>query len=463
MKKIAIAALVLFTAYFNSGCKKLAIDDANIYKYAIPAGAAVSDAAPLCGSIKGVMLAGKTYTIGCDVFINRGDTLLIQSGVTINITNSAGIVVRGSLISLGTQARPNIFTVAGLVKNNTPGIALASDTAHKGWWRGIIGDTSCTMMVVKWTHIDFAGAAYGNIIGPAVQQKASTAYTILFQNPKGSLVLEDSWIYGGTDDCIRISNGKIHIFRNTFEKCGGTGGDAINAKGGTVGTIAYNFFIGSAYNGQKASNKGQGVGMSQTKIVMYNSTFVNGGIQVIPGQRGSTINFEEGASGAFYNNVAINCRVGYRVVKTPVADTSNLTYGNNYQWGDSVSIANQFFTFGPVCTNPQSSDLPSPASYLPADYTYGQKYDGTPATQQLNPLFVNYPLPVTSGYTPWQISALGNFNFHLQPGSPLIGKGYTGIQALTVVPVDPVYGASEVTPAGADLGCYQTNGRGNQH
>ncbi|MFX5751909.1 hypothetical protein ABTE32_21050, partial [Acinetobacter baumannii] len=91
-------------------------------------------------------------------------------------------------------------------------------------------------------------------------------------------------------------------------KCGGTGGDIVNVKGGTVGTMAYNFFIGTAYNGQKASNKGQPVGAPQTNIIMYNSTFVNGGLQVIPGQRGSTINFEEGAAGAFYNNVAVNCR-----------------------------------------------------------------------------------------------------------------------------------------------------------
>jgi hypothetical protein len=150
-------------------------------------------------------------------------------------------------------------------------------------------------------------------------------------------------------------------------------------------------------------------------------------------------------------------------VNNPVADTAHLTYGNNYQWADSLSFADQFFTFGPVCTNPQPTDLPDPASYLPTPYTYGQSYDGTPAVQKLNPLFVNYPLPVTSGYSPFQITSIGSFNFHLQPTSPLIGKGYTGIQPFVVVPVDPTYGATEVTPPGADLGCYQYNGKGNQH
>lgn len=459
MQKIFTAFLTLATIVFLTSCNKWAQEKADIYAYQLPAGQSVSDSVPLCGSIKGTMLSGKTYTLGCDVSINKGDTLTIQPGVTIYSTNAAGIVVHGTLLSLGTATAPIYMTVKGYTKNPTPG---STDSAHAGGWKGIIGDTSCPLMVIKWTHIDFAGAAYGNV-GASVNQSSGTSYNILFQNVHGYFIMEDSWVYGGTDDCMRISSGMIHVFRNTYEKCGGSGGDCVNVKGGTIGTMAYNFFISTAYNGQKASNKGQGVGAPQTKIVMYNSTFVNCGRGVIPGQRGSTVDFEQGAAGAYYNNVAINCVVGYRVVNNPVADTNNLSYGYNYQWADSVNTANQFFTFGAVCTKPQNTDLPNPSTYLPSPYTYGETYDGTPAVQKLNPLFVNYPLPVTSGYTPFQITSVGSFNFHLQPGSPLIGKGYTGVQPYTVVPIDPTYGATEVTSPGADLGCYQYNGKGNQH
>ena len=466
-KKLAI--LILFSSYFLAGCTKWAEDKSNIYKYVAPPppGGAISETTPLCGSIKGVMLAGKTYTLGCDINIPAGDTLIIEQGVTINATNSAGIVVHGSLISLGTQAQPNTFTVPGLVKNNTPGLPLNQDSAHVGKWRGIMCDTSCPMLVLKWTHIDFAGAAYGNVDGPAVEQSAGTSFNILFQNPKGYFIMEDSWVYGGTDDCIRISYGKIHVFRNTFEKCGGSGGDCVNSKGGTVGTVAYNFFIGTAYNGQKASNKGQPVGAPECNIVMYNSTFVNGGVQIAPGTRAGGIDFEQGAEGAFFNNVFINCRVGYRVVNNPVADTANLTYGNNYQWADSLVIANQFFTYGGVCTKPMPTDLPNPATYLPANFYYpdpkANSYNGASVVQVLNPLFVNYPLPVV-GQPLFAATALApSNNFRLQPNSPLIGKGNTTITPLVVVPLDPIYGATEVTPPGADLGCYQFNGRGNQH
>ena len=225
IKKAAV--LVLFASPFFSGCSKWAEDKSNIYKYVAPPpppGSIVSDAAPLCGSIRGIMLAGKTFTLGCDINVPAGDTLIIQQGVTINATNTAGIIVHGTLISLGTQAQPNIFTVPGLSKDNTPGLPLSQDPAHIGSWRGIMCDTSCPLLVLKWTHLDFAGAAYGNVDGPAVEESAGTSFDLLFQNPKGNLVVEDCWFYGGTDDCMRISNGRIHIFRNTFEKCGGSGG-----------------------------------------------------------------------------------------------------------------------------------------------------------------------------------------------------------------------------------------------
>jgi hypothetical protein len=468
MKKLIIPFLILFGIHFLPGCTKWADDKSNIYIYkAPPPPNGISDSTPLCGSVAGTMLSGKTYTLGCTINVPAGDTLILQAGVTVNANINSGIIVHGTMISLGTQAQPNYLTVPGVTKNTTPNLPLAMDSAHIGLWKGIMCDTSCPLLVLKWTHLDFAGAAYGNVDGPAVEQSSGTSYNLLFQNPNGYLIMEDSWTWGGTDDCMRISDGKIHIFRNTFEKPGGSGGDCVNSKGGTVGTVAYNFFIGTAYNGQKASNKGQPVGAPETNIVMYNSTFVNGGTQIVPGQRAGGIDFEQGAEGGFFNNVFINCQVGYRVVNNPVADTAHLIYGNDYQWADSLVIANQFFTFGGVCTKPMPTDIPNPSLYLPADFPYTNPpeyaYDGTPVVQYDNPLFVNYPLPVPGGLPLFSITAVGSYNFRLQPNSPLIGKGNTSVTPLTVVPIDPVYGATAVTPPGADLGCYQFNGTGNQH
>src|SRR5580698_3535684 len=98
MKKLIIPFLILFGLNFLSGCTKWADDKTNIYIYKAPPppGGAISDSTPLCGSIKGVMLTGKTYTLGCTINVPAGDTLIVQQGVTINALNSSGILVHGS-------------------------------------------------------------------------------------------------------------------------------------------------------------------------------------------------------------------------------------------------------------------------------------------------------------------------------------------------------------------------------
>jgi hypothetical protein len=468
-KTIQIFSMVACVAVILFACKKA---QSKISTPPLVIGQPVSDAGCLSGGIKGTMLTGKTYTICGDVTVAAGDTLLIQPGVTINVEDTAGVVVLGTLVSNGTQANPITFTVPGAVKNNTPGLAVGSDNAHAGLWRGIAAGPTCPLLVLRWTHIDFAGANEDATMAAQVNESTGTSFNILFENVAGSFIMEDSWVYGGTDDCIRVSNGNVHIFRNTFEKCGGVGGDCVNLKGGSVGTVAYNFFIGTAYNGQKVSNKGQPVGAPEANVVMYNSTFVNGGTQVVAGQRGSVIDYEQGAEGSFHNNVAINCVVGYRVVNNPAADTTNLTYGNNYQWGDDTTITDQFFTFGPVCTIPQTTDLPAPSSYLPISFDHDNviPYNGTNAVQKLNPLFLNYPLPNEASHqTATLVTSLGAgnssgaYDFHLQSGSPLIGKGTTNITPLTTVTIDPKFGAIVVTPPSVDLGCYPSAGGGNNH
>lgn len=475
MKKYIVPIICLIMAIGASSCQKWKGEHADIYTYNTPAANPVSDKAPLSCSgtgstvvpVKGTMLSGKTYTVesGCDLVINPLDTLLMQPGVTLNMGTGSSLIVLGTLVSNGSKDAPNWITVPGITKNDAPGGVLpANDPAYAGKWKGIVGGPTCNLMVLRWTHVEYGGLQEGDATSNIAKSGAGNQYSILFANYKGNFIMEDSWLYGGVDDPIRISAGKIAIFRNTFEKNGVNGGDCLNAKGGTTGTMAYNLFIGTATNGQKASNKGQATGAPQTNIVMYNNTFVSGGYRQVQSGRGGCINFEEGAAGMYYNNVAINCRFGFRVVGSPVADVAHLSYGNNYQWADSLSVANQFYPTGYI-TQPQTTDIPAintSAKYLPAGYTLGSIYDGTDVVQKNNPMFTNFPLP-TTGHPLSQYSAVGSYNFHLQASSPLIGKGNTTIAPLITVPLDKIYGLSEATLPGADLGCYQLNGNGNQH
>jgi len=468
-KTFAILAAFLVATLVFLSCNKLA-DFKNLSKAVVPISSPISDVGCLTpiapatsSSIKGTMLAGKTYNICGNLLVNAGDTLIIQPGVTINFTGNYGIGVHGTLISLGTKAAPVYFTSPGVTKTDQIGANPATDVAYIGMWTGIIGAADCNKIILKWTHIEFAG---GKPSGDIAVLSASP-YPIYFQNPYGSLVVEDSWIYGSVDDAVRMLGGKIEFFRNTFEKCGYNSGEALNAKAGTIGDYAYNVCIGIATNGPKNSNISAIPGVPESNIRVYNNTIVNCGYRRSAAGRGGSINFEQGAAGMAYNNIMVNCKFGLRVVQNPIADTANLRYGYNYTYADSLTVASQIYpslSVSTAITIPQVTDVPAFSSFLPPGWKVGDVYTANPAVLGTNdPQFINAPIPLPKGAKLSDIVTVGSYNFNLKLTSPYIGKGFTGFTPRGDVPVDPIYGVTELTPPGKDIGAYQTNGKGNQH
>ncbi len=418
----------------------------------------LSNASSLSGNVSGTMGSGKTYTLSGDITVPVGDTLTLQSGVTIKIPGKYDIIVKGTFISLGTQSAPNWIT-SGTTHQDQPfssiTAALTSDPAFQGQWDGINCDTTCALFVMKWTHLEFGGATFGQ--APVAGTTAGTAsWLILFQNLNGTFDLEDSWIYGSTDDAVRITDGNVNVMRNTFEKCGSNTGESLNVKSGTVGDIAYNVFVGAATNGSKISNAG--ALPIECNIHCYNNTYVDCGYrQASTSGHGGSIDLEKDAEGNIYNNLIVNCKIGLRIVNS--ADTLNAKYGNSYFYGDDVSVTGEFYSVGDV-THPQLTDIPAPSSYLPVGYVPGAAYDGTSVVGLNNPTFKTFTLPNTNYQN---VNNAAGFDFHLNSGSPAIGKGTTAFAALAKVKLDPNYGATAITAPGADEGAYQSNGTGNQH
>jgi len=455
---VAVNAGVLFTA-----CKKEA-DTKDLWKAVVTPASPVSDNSCLVGpAIKGTMLAGKTYTVCGNLIVNEGDTLTLQEGVTVKFMGNYGLGIKGSLISLGTKDKPNWFTYVNNNKTDQPGADPTKDSAYAGKWTGIIGGPTCKLMILKWTHIEFGGGATSG----TVKTLSGSPYPVFFQNPLGIFVLEDSWIYGSVDDPFRVLGGKIAVLRNTFEKAGYQGGEAMNAKAGTIGDFAYNLCIGMATNGPKLSNSGVATGVPGSNVRMYNNTIVNCGYRRLAAGRGGSINFEEGAAGMAYNNIIVNCKFGLRVVQNPIADTANLRYGYNLYYGDSLTYISQFIpslSISTAISAPQATDIPNPFTYLPAGWKLGDVYTAPSSLAGANnPQFISAPVPLPAGYKLADVVVVGNYNFRLKQTSPCIGAGYTGFKARGDVPVDPKYGVTELTPPGKDLGAYQNNGTGNQH
>jgi hypothetical protein len=159
-------------------------------------------------------------------------------------------------------------------------------------------------VVIKWTHLDFGGAALKALPFPNSNSlKVGAQYILYFMNPTGVFIMEDSWMYGSPDDATRFYGGTYNIMRNTMEKCGSNGGDGFNAKGSAVGNMAYNLIIGGATNGTKTASDGTTAGECQ--FTMYNNTYINDGFRNngVYGARSGSVEIENNSRALVYNNL----------------------------------------------------------------------------------------------------------------------------------------------------------------
>jgi hypothetical protein len=466
MKKIFNQLVVVFGLLLTlSACHKEQV--ANISPpLIIVANAIKSDT--LSGTVKGVMLAGKTYYFKTDITVNDGDTLMMQEGVKLiaigdgkTSATTPEIFMHGTFISLGTKNNPNYITVPNAAALHTQAEQKNYDNVFLGWWGGI----TCTPeaatvsnpspkggdLILKWTHVEFSGGPAGSADNQAFYTSGSPRYNIYFANITKNMIIEDCWFFGSKDDNIRTDGGKISVMRNTFELCGGVGGEFLNMKSGTVGDVAYNMCIGSATNSLKVSDAGS-TG-TQANVNLYNNTMVNGGFRQTKSGRGGAIDFEKLGKGKAYNNLFINCRFSLRV--TSDADSKNVFYDNNLFYGQTTAIVGQFYTTDSYPGITKSA------------------HDIITATPKDNaPLFVSYdvnqfdytanPGPMAASVQPYTVIAIANGNFMLQGTSPAGGKGKTDFTPLGTVTTTGTYGTT-ITLPGKDLGAYQIDGTGNQH
>ena len=444
MKKIFNAYNVAAALVLLAACHKTEVVD--ISKPNISAGQGITSDT-LSGTVKGTMLTGHTYYFRNDITVNAGDTLLMQPGVTLislgtggSAINSPQITVNGTFISLGTQDQPNYITT--LPSNRTRA------NAFKGYWGGIQCGSSSGDLVVKWTHLEYAGGPAGAANDPAVYKAGDPRYTIVYANLAANFVLEDSWITNSKDDGVRTVGGKISIMRNTFEMNGEAGGEAFNMKSGTVGDLAYNLIIGAATNGIKASNSGNTT--VQCNVNVYNNTMVNCGFRQVKSGRGGSINFEAGARGKIYNNLVVNCRFGIRI--TTDADIPNIAYDNQFYYANTgYLLAELNATAGVAVTQPHDKRSTTAKENKPNFASYN--------VDQFDYSVVTPPLGIAA--MPAFLTNVGVANFRLLPGSPAINGGKTNFTPIKSVTATGNYGPQYALP-GVDMGAYQADGSGNK-
>ncbi len=381
-KTISIFPATLLALFFFSCTKK---DTTTIITPTVPPSNPIAPGS-IGGFVKGTLTTGNTYTITSDLTIKLGDTLASQQGVTVIVKNNAQINVNGVLLIVGTKSQP---------------VSFNSDTQLPGTWGGFQCD-SAQAVTIKWAHIDNTG-------GP--DPSGSPRKSVYVAAPI-NVDIEDSWFTNGQDDLLRMQAGaKINILRNTILSSGSTDGEAINLKTGVTGDVAYNVVYSQAGTGVKLETNAL-MPFPQTVVNVYNNTLVSNGWRRGAAEPGRGVSVGLNAIGNIYNNIIVNDYQGIEIFTD--ADTVNTKYGNNLFYASvdsytdttahpnvSISIRSNFYPNDGV-GKPQPTDLIS-----------------TGITDK-NPLFVTFDGTVAAPN-----GAPTSNNFHLQSGSPALGKGNT--------------------------------------
>jgi hypothetical protein len=400
-RKFYLIVAVAITIF--SSCSKSNNEKTNVITPTVPASNPISPG-NISGFVKGTLTTGDTYTITGDLTIKLGDTLASQQGVTVIVTKNAQINVQGVLLLVGTSAQP---------------ISFNSDSKQPGSWGGFQCD-SAQAVTIKWAHIDNTG-------GP--DPSGSPRKSVYVAAPI-NVDIEDSWFTNGQDDLIRLSTGaKVTILRNTILCSGSTDGEAINLKTGVTGDVAYNVIYSQAGTGVKLETNDL-IPIPQTNVNVYNNTLVSNGWRRGQAEPGRGVSLGVNARGNVYNNIMVDNYQGLEIFVD--ADTLNTKYGNNLFYASqdtyadttgggnlAISIRGNFYPSDGV-GKPQSSDLISNA------------------VGNLDPMFKSF-----DGKVATPNGATTTNDYHLQAGSPALGKGNTTYNA--------------------DIGAYTSDGKGNQH
>jgi hypothetical protein len=348
------------------------------------------------GEVSGVWQKGSTQLIKGDIVIPAGKSLTIEEGVTIIMDTLAKpeIIVRGNLYSMGTAEFPVKFTVSESLRT----------TAHKfgKLWGGILAAPSCEELLLDHTIVEYGGSTTSDA-STSVKQGLYKAVSgenlpgLWFANVNGRLVVTNSIFRNMQEDCTYIEGGKIIFSNNKFYTTGLTGGEGINFKSGCIADVANNIIYSTNTNALKLSNSGDRT--PQAYIIVYNNTMINTGWRR-PTAKGGSVWVEAGVRVDLFNNMFANTRFGVkRDTKKP--EDARSTYSNNFYFGATQVTVNQFQPTAEIIAG--TNDI-----------------KGTTAGEN-DPKFVNYPVTASVNDSDFNPA----WDFHLQAGSPALGKGRT--------------------------------------
>ncbi|NIJ54526.1 right-handed parallel beta-helix repeat-containing protein [Dyadobacter arcticus] len=354
------------------------------------------------GEVSGVWTKGGTYKITGHILVPAGKSLTIEEGATVLFSDSVvkpEVVVLGNLYSMGSAEKPVKFTV--------PDAWKTAANQFGNLWGGIIAGPNSTELVLSNTILEYGGAVTTEE-SPSVKAQLYKAEAgehvpvAYFMNLAGKFVVVNSIIRNFNEDGFYIEGGKVIIANNMFYTTGVSGGDAINIKSGVQADVAFNVVYSPNTNALKLSNSGER--SPQAYVVGYNNTIINAGWRR-PTTKGGSIWLEAGVRADLYNNLLANDRYGIKRNAGEPEDKRSVIANTFYYGADQVT-ANQF--------------QPS------TEIVKGLNDMISTKAGENDPKFVNYPLTTATNNANFDTA----WDFHLQAGSPALGKGKTDFARL---------------------------------
>ncbi len=355
------------------------------------------DTTSISGDVSGTWTKGNVYNVTGAIQIAEGKSLTIEEGVTVLFNDTIlkpEVIVKGNLYSMGTAQNPIKFTVPDNLKTK--------DNEFGGFWGGIIAGPNCTELVLQNTILEYGGAVTtdesasvkAGLYKPGSGNPVPAVYT---SNVNGKFIMVNSAVQNFHEDGIYLEGGQLLIANNVFHTTGLSNGDAINIKSGCVADVAFNLIYSPNTNGMKLSNAD--LRTPQANVTGYNNTIINAGWRR-PTIKGGSVWVEQSVIVKLYNNLLANDRFGIkRDAGRPEQDTSK--FGNTLYYSNWQDGVDQFQPTAEIIAG--TNDI-----------------RGTKAGEN-DPKFVSYPLTTDK----LNASFDNNWDFHLQAGSPALGKGKT--------------------------------------
>lgn len=385
----------------------------------------------------------RTYHVTNNVFVEKGASLTVLGSTTVIVDGKYSFTVRGNFYSLGTATDSVVFTV--------PSQQRTKANIFGGLWGGILSSNTdgtntfaANEMVVQYTRIEYTGMlGQANMDIVKLGEVADTntpTYSLFFNNPAGTCVIQNSTFAYSVDVAVQVDQGHVLINNNAFILNGKAGGEAIDAKVGTYGDIAYNLFYKTATNGVKFNAKG-----GSAELHIYNNTAVEcGWRQTSHVDHGGSFNVEQGGKGMLYNNLIVNCTRGVRFSNGKLADVAHLSDGYNFHYlsvtgpvgTDNFTpefySSEGFIIHGNGKTGPAVDSTFETAHDFPAPVYTANVFDVAATVAAVrDPKFSNFNASAFSNAAavtaeePSNESFPSVFDFHLQAGSPALTGGNT--------------------------------------